>query len=85
MDFLQGTILSWWYSSSLAFLRPTTASFQVDGGQDGAISAIFLLPEHAMKFMANKPKSILRSAMLGDRQVDLDETNLRVSLSLYTH
>lgn len=59
--------------------------FQVDGGQDGAISAIFLLPEHAMKFMANKPKSILRSAMLGDRQVDLDETNLRVSLSLYTH
>jgi hypothetical protein len=51
--------------------------FQVDGGQDGSISATCLLPEHAMRFMANNPKSILRSATFGDSEVDLNESNLR--------
>jgi len=52
-------------------------TFQADGGQDGSISATFLLPEHAMQFMGNNPKSILRSAMFGDHEVDLNESNLR--------
>jgi hypothetical protein len=50
---------------------------QVDGGQDGSISATCLLPEHAMRFMGNKPKSILRSAMFGDSEVDVNESTLR--------
>lgn len=50
---------------------------KIDGGQDGAISAVFLLPEHAMKFMANNPKSTIRSAMFGDQEVDVDESTLR--------
>jgi hypothetical protein len=51
--------------------------FQVDGGQDGSISATCLLPEHAMRFMGNNPKSTLRSAMLGDQEVNIDESTLR--------
>lgn len=50
---------------------------QVDGGADGAISSACLLPEHAMRFMADNPKSTLRSAMLGDMEVDVDEDQLR--------
>lgn len=52
-------------------------NFKVDGGQDGAVSATFLLPEHAMKFMADSPKSTIRSAMFGDTEVDLNESTLR--------
>jgi|SRR5882762_3774302 len=50
---------------------------QVDGGQDGFVCATCLLPEHAMRFMGNNPKSILRSATFGDSEVDLNETTLR--------
>lgn len=50
---------------------------QVDGGGDGAISSMCLLPEHAMRFMANNPKSTLRSAMLGDVEVDVNASQLR--------
>ena len=54
---------------------------QVDGGQDGSISATCLLPEHAMRFMGNNPKSILRSAMFGDGEVDVTESTLRERVS----
>lgn len=59
--------------------------FQVDGGADGALSSTCLLPEHAMRFMANNPTSTLRSAMFGDSQVDLNESQLRESVSLFQY
>lgn len=52
-------------------------TLRVDGGADGALSSTCLLPEHAMRFMADNPKSTLRSAMFGDSQVDVDESQLR--------
>jgi hypothetical protein len=51
--------------------------FKINGGQDGSISATFLLPEHSLRFMGNNPKTIIRSAMLGDTECDVNESTLR--------
>lgn len=46
-------------------------------GGDGAVSAVFLLPESAMTAMANDPKCIVQSAMLGSTEAKVDASLLR--------
>ena len=50
---------------------------QIDGGQDGSISACFCCLSMRFGFMGkNNPKSIIRSAIFDDHEVDLTESTL---------
>lgn len=47
----------------MSILKDDNGRLQAYGKQDGSISATFLLPEHVMQIICNKPKSILYSTM----------------------
>ncbi|PCH40923.1 hypothetical protein WOLCODRAFT_137075 [Wolfiporia cocos MD-104 SS10] len=49
-------------------------------GKDGLVSAAWVLPLWTLAYMASNPKSILRSAMFGDREVPVNMISLTDAL-----
>lgn len=51
-------------------------SEQDDTGKDGLLSAAWVLPDWTLAYMRSNPKSLLRSAMFGDKKVPVDMETL---------
>ncbi|CCL98261.1 uncharacterized protein FIBRA_00255 [Fibroporia radiculosa] len=51
-------------------------------GKDGQVSIAYVLPECTLRYMNSNPKSVMRSAMFGDTEVDVDMSSLRDGLNL---